>query len=947
MSLALAALAAHQWIGNSPALRAEEPAPPAPPPAAPAGEKPVTQAIDWLPKDCVFVLQADLKACHDKAGQTAFSKFLNEPDTQLFLAQPLKLAAEFYARWRARYAVLPDYAACEQLSSGDLALGLRLLPPANPNEPPRPTLCLAIRLKDANATLAALANVIEPLPTVKLASGIEARGGPGMYLAIVENWLLAAGEPDGLDQLASAAKSGKPGFSAEDRWKKTAAEIGEGCVALAWADMKPVREYLLQLPEDPNARAALPASPAKALAALGLDGVQSLTLGVGIEGPRYDFRIGVEAPAKARRGLVKLIEGEGPLHAGILAAVPREAGWFYLTRLDLRRILPLVRDSLEAAEGAGGMGQNLGTQLLIFNVATGIDLERDLLANFEDEWVLSDSGGGGALLDLMPGMTLTGTAKDPDRAERALGNLLKLLASQAPRSMDARFNDAIVDGVNVHYLSLAMSDVSPSFAVLGKYVVLSPTLAGLRRQVRHLSALPNAKDIRASTDFQAAYKTAFGTDLPEAGGKDADKAELPPTFRYLDPKRAHPTKLLGTLLGAGTAFGPNLPEILKAEEGFRKARVEAALRLLAKALEKFKPKQGEAAKPFPENPRDLLTRAGGGAASVTDLGGVRYRAGLKSDDPENTILAYAALERGLEGGYAVLRLSGKVETLEPDAFIQELKEQSAALKTQQREVKNLLGTPAPVGRASAWWSKAWGLQEEERSLLAADAVRLLRGIDFALLPDVQRFESDLPAGLSWTRADEWGMVSRTLSSYPLPAADLTGAAVPFILAGATLPEILKGRKANNETSAAADLAAIADAQKIYKLADWDGDDVHAFAHSLVELTARGLLDERIAMAEARTGAFLLPKSGYLFRLLPAQGKAAPGGEKNYLVNGKWVHGFAVLAWPADYPKTGTHTFMVGPDGAVWQADYGVFTPAASKNVQSYDPDPVQGWRKPD
>lgn len=893
------------------------------------------------------MLQADLKACREKAGQTAFSKFLNEPDTQMFLAQPMKMAADFYERWRARYGVLPNYAACEQLSSGDLALGLRLLPPIHANEPPRPTLCLAIRLKDANATMAALSNVIEPLPTVKLDSGIEARGGPGMYLAMVENWLLAAGDLEGLDMIASAAKAGKPGFTAQERWKKASAEMGDGCVALAWADMKPIREHLLQLPEDPNVRAALPPSPAKALAALGLDGVQSLALGVGIDGPRYEFRIGVEAPANARRGLIKLIEGEGPLHAGMLAAVPRDAGWFYLTRLDLRRILPLLRDSLEAAEGAGGFGQNFGTQLLIFNVATGIDLERDLLAGFQDEWVLSDSGGGGALLDLMPGMTLTGTAKNPENLERALSNLLKLMANQAPRSFDARFNDVIVEGVNVHYLSLAMTDVSPSFAVLGKYVVLSPTLAGLRRQIRHLAALPNAKDIRANPDFQAAYKTAFGKDLPEAGVKDAEKVELPPTFRYLDPKRAHPTKLLGTLLGAGAAFGPNLPEILKAEEGFRKARVEAALRLLGSALDKFKPKQGGEAKAFPENPRDLLTQAGGGAAAATDLGGVRYRSGLKTDDPENSILAYAALERGLEGGYAVLRLSGTVETVALDACIQELKEQAAAFKAKQREVKDLIGTPAPLGRPSAWWKKAWGLQEEERSLLTVDAVRLLRGFDFALLPDVRRFESDLPAGLSWTRADEWGMVSRTLSSYPLPAADLTGAAVPFLIASATLPEILKGRKANNESSAASDLAAIADAQKIYKLADWDGDDVYTFAHTLQELTARGLLDERIAGAEVRTGAFALPKNGYLFRLLPAQGKAAPGGEKNYLVNGKWVNGFAVLAWPSEYPKSGDRTFMVGPDGKIWQTDYGVFTPAASKNVQSYDPDPAQGWRKPD
>ncbi|PYY13764.1 MAG: hypothetical protein DMG61_12220 [Acidobacteria bacterium] len=54
--------------------------------------------------------------------------------------------------------------------------------------------------------------------------------------------------------------------------------------------------------------------------------------------------------------------------------------------------------------------------------------------------------------------------------------------------------------------------------------------------------------------------------------------------------------------------------------------------------------------------------------------------------------------------------------------------------------------------------------------------------------------------------------------------------------------------------------------------------------------------------------------GYFYRLLSAQGAAAPGGAKSYLDDGKLKHGFALLAFPEQYGVSGIMTFIVKQQG---------------------------------
>jgi len=88
-----------------------------------------------------------------------------------------------------------------------------------------------------------------------------------------------------------------------------------------------------------------------------------------------------------------------------------------------------------------------------------------------------------------------------------------------------------------------------------------------------------------------------------------------------------------------------------------------------------------------------------------------------------------------------------------------------------------------------------------------------------------------------------------------------------------------------------------------------------------------------------------PYRGYYFRTLTRQGKNAPGGAKNFLVNGKMTGGFAFLAYPADYRSSGVMTFIVGADGVVYQKDLGDNTVELAKTVKEYDPNPT--WQKAD
>ena len=65
-----------------------------------------------------------------------------------------------------------------------------------------------------------------------------------------------------------------------------------------------------------------------------------------------------------------------------------------------------------------------------------------------------------------------------------------------------------------------------------------------------------------------------------------------------------------------------------------------------------------------------------------------------------------------------------------------------------------------------------------------------------------------------------------------------------------------------------------------------------------------------------------PYHGYFYKVLTAQGPNAPGGAIDYIVNGRMIGGFGLVAWPARYGDSGVMTFMVNHDGVVYQKNLG-------------------------
>jgi hypothetical protein len=85
-----------------------------------------------------------------------------------------------------------------------------------------------------------------------------------------------------------------------------------------------------------------------------------------------------------------------------------------------------------------------------------------------------------------------------------------------------------------------------------------------------------------------------------------------------------------------------------------------------------------------------------------------------------------------------------------------------------------------------------------------------------------------------------------------------------------------------------------------------------------------------------------PFHGYCFKILTAQGAAARGGARSYVLKGEMSGGFALVAWPAQYDATGVMTFIVNQDGVVHEKDLGPDTATIAAAMTRYQPD--ASWR---
>jgi hypothetical protein len=173
-------------------------------------------------------------------------------------------------------------------------------------------------------------------------------------------------------------------------------------------------------------------------------------------------------------------------------------------------------------------------------------------------------------------------------------------------------------------------------------------------------------------------------------------------------------------------------------------------------------------------------------------------------------------------------------------------------------------------------------------------------------------------------------------------------------------EILSRRIGENELGAIQTCLAYVDAQREYAVMDRDDDGLQAYAQKFRSTKGKkdGLHWEVTPgeepsplgplVAKARSEGYMkgekpAPYNGYFFRILTAQGENAKGGAHSYLVKGKMVGGFALVAYPASYGASGVKTFIVNHEGVVYEKDLGTKTGRLAKFMKAFNPDKT--WKK--
>ena len=172
-------------------------------------------------------------------------------------------------------------------------------------------------------------------------------------------------------------------------------------------------------------------------------------------------------------------------------------------------------------------------------------------------------------------------------------------------------------------------------------------------------------------------------------------------------------------------------------------------------------------------------------------------------------------------------------------------------------------------------------------------------------------------------------------------------------------EILNRRVGANELNAITICRGFVEAQHEYAQEKHDDSKVNQYAQRIISTPGKhdgltwqnpdgtwgGPVGEKVAKAleEGYSTTGGKPYHGYYFKVLKGQGPDAPMGEMDFVVGGAMIGGFALAAAPAEYRVTGVKTFIVGPDGIVYEKDLGPDTLKAFQSMDRYNPDKT--WKE--
>jgi len=212
------------------------------------------------------------------------------------------------------------------------------------------------------------------------------------------------------------------------------------------------------------------------------------------------------------------------------------------------------------------------------------------------------------------------------------------------------------------------------------------------------------------------------------------------------------------------------------------------------------------------------------------------------------------------------------------------------------------------------------------------------------------------------------MVSPTVASlfignddWPFPVPIIKDGERWFFDVAAGKEEILNRRIGGNELDVIQVMQAYVEAQFEYASKDRDGDGIREFAQQIKsdkgkknglywpvkkggKLSPFGpLIAEVRSERDDVSSNKIQPYHGYYYKIITRQGKKAPGGAYDYVVNGNMILGFALIACPAKYGASGIMTFAVNQEGIVYEVDLGEKTLQIATGKIKYDLDKT--WQK--
>jgi Protein of unknown function (DUF2950) len=282
-------------------------------------------------------------------------------------------------------------------------------------------------------------------------------------------------------------------------------------------------------------------------------------------------------------------------------------------------------------------------------------------------------------------------------------------------------------------------------------------------------------------------------------------------------------------------------------------------------------------------------------------------------------------------------------------------------KTETASGPKTFATPEEAGDAIIASAKS-GNQDELMAIFGPEAKQLLFSGDPVQDKNTQQsFTTAYSVMHRWRKMKDGAqtlLVGADNFSFPIPLKKNAGGQWFFDTA-AGKDEILNRRIGRNELAVIDVCNALVDAEGQYHSQPHDGAAKGQFALKFISDPGKqnGLywksdngqpespLGPQVTQAAAegysQNASGPTPFHGYFFKILTGQSAKAPGGAKDYVVNGKMMGGFAFVAYPAAYGDSGIMSFIVNQDGLLLQKDLGASTAQVASAMTTYDPD--TGW----